>query len=185
MIQATKPTFSFGVILLIAIGLVGAVYYFNQQLDEKYQLQLPMETEGNQLAQQNTHTEQPATTDETAEPISTENWKEYNDPELFVSFKYPDNWQVRTYARENFDIIVLTPNKAKDKVRIYVSNKEYVGLAGVKTTPTVVGGLRGVSASDMVFGVRQGANYFTFDVGQDPQLMPEFNEIIKTVAFIK
>lgn len=175
MIQATKPTFSFGVLLLIAIGLVGAVYYLNQQMGKNNMLQLPLAPQHKSLA-----TSKPLDKDR---KVSTEDWKEYTSDDLAVSFKYPEKWQVKTYARDDFDIIVLTPDQGKDNIRIYISGDEYVGLAGVKTTTIKVGGKTGVNADDMVVGVKEGANYFTFDAGQDQELLPEFQGLITTVAF--
>lgn len=178
MIQATKPTLSFGVLLIIAMGLVGAVYYLSQQLEQRNMIQLPMVTpEPKELAQNQ------SVKPEEDRIVSSEDWQEYSDNYLEMSFKYPKDWQVRNYSRESFDVIVITPSVGKDKIRIYVSDREYIGMAGLKTSTAKIGDLTGVAVDDMVYGVKQGSTYFTFDSGQDLQLIPEFTEIVKTVAF--
>ncbi len=178
MIQATKPTLSFGVLLLIAMGLVGAVYYLSQQLEQRNMIQLPMvNPEKKELVQ-----EPPKQINENRE-VSSANWEQYADNYLDMSFKYPTDWQVKNYSRENFDVIVLTPTIGKDKIRIYVSDREYVGMAGLKTTTAKVGNKTGITFGEMLYGVKQGSMYYTFDAGQDLQLLPEFTEIVKTVAF--
>jgi hypothetical protein len=180
--QATKPTFSFGVVLLIALGLVGAVYYLSQQFQDQNLLRLPALPQNQNLANGGVITG-PNNTIPPAKPVSTASWKQYNDSGHAVSFKYPENWQIQTYDRTDFDIIVLTPDSGKDHIRIYVSDSEYVGIAGLQTTPITVGGQKGVNANNMVVGVKQGNNFFTFDAGQDQQLLPEFKGILDTVAF--
>lgn len=178
MIQATKPTLTFGMLVLIAAGLVGAVIYLNQQLKARGLIIAPEPIE-----MQKGLANAPAMVEDEEERVSTDNWKVYSDSEVDLSFKYPSAWKVQTYYRTDFNIIVLTPNQGKDKIRIYVSDDEYVGLDGLQTSPITVGGERGVNASDMVVGVKEGQNYFTFDAGQDQKLLPEFKGIIRTVAF--
>lgn len=182
MIQATKPTFSFGILFLIALGLVGAVYYLNQELQNQMIL-LPVVPQHQKIAK--TPVKSPLKAVEPAKPLSTENWQIYTDQAHAVSFKYPENWQVKTYSRTGYDIISIIPNQGLDNIRIYVSPTEYIGIAGLKTSTVTVGGVKGVSASDMVIGVKKGTNFFTFDAGQDQQLAPQFDGIIQTVAFNK
>jgi len=181
--QATKPTLSFGVLLLIALGLVGAVYYFSRQIENQNLLLLPVVPEHKNLAKAPSNSA--GQTIEPAEPVSTDNWEEYSDPAYAMSFKYPENWQIKIYNKDDFDIIVLTPDQGQDKIRIYVSPSEYIGLVGLKTSSITVGGQTGVSANNMVVGVKRGRDFFTFDAGQDQKLLPEFNGILTTVAFNK
>jgi uncharacterized membrane protein YeaQ/YmgE (transglycosylase-associated protein family) len=179
--QATKPTFSFGVLLLITLGLVGAVYYFSRQIKDQNLLQLPMAPQNKDLANEDDN--QAVKSTDPSQPVSTNEWPYFQDGDHDVSFKYPMGWQVKSYKRTDFDIVVLTPDQGQDNIRIYVSPNEYVGMAGLQTSPIKVGGIAGISANNMVVGVKQGKYFFTFDAGDDQQLLPEFNGILTTVVF--
>ncbi len=122
----------------------------------------------------------------TAVNLDTSTWKDYIDRTYFLSFKYPPTWQVETFPqRAGYYIIVLKPDKALDHVRIYVSPTNYFALTGLPTKKTTLAGAAGVSVNDMLIGVKYAAQYYTFDMGTDTKLQPQFQKILATVAFSK
>lgn len=182
MIQATKPTLSFGVLLLIALGLAGAVYYLSQKVEQE--IQLPVVPVHKDLAKKgavnnNANIIPPLN----APAAATDDWQVFNDDSHLISFKYPQDWAIKTYDQTNFDVISIKPSQGQDNIRIYITTDDFVGLAGLQTSTTTVGGVQGINANDMVVGVKTGKTFFTFDAGEDQSLIPEFRSILQSVAF--
>jgi hypothetical protein len=117
MIQATKPTLSFGVLLLIALGLAGAVYYLSQKVEQD--IQLPVVPTHKQVAKKapinnNANIVPPLN----APAADTEDWQVFNDDSHLISFKYPQDWAIKTYDQTNFDVISIKPSQGQDNIRI-------------------------------------------------------------------
>ncbi len=181
MIQATKPTLSFGVLLLIALGLAGAVYYLSQKVEQE--IQLPVVPAHKQVAKKAPAKNANITPPLNAPAAATDDWQVFNDDSHLISFKYPQDWAIKTYDQTNFDVISIKPSEGQDNIRIYITTDDFVGLAGLQTSTTTVGGVQGINANDMVVGVKTGKTFFTFDAGEDQSLIPEFRSILQSVAF--
>jgi hypothetical protein len=116
--------------------------------------------------------------------LSVADWKEFNDSESRLSFKHPSDWQVQRFDnRAGMDIITIKPATSPDKIRIYISPDNYFALDGLPARSGTVAGARAVNVNDVVVGVRSGGLYYTFDIGTDIKLQPEFKTLLETVAF--
>jgi hypothetical protein len=115
--------------------------------------------------------------------IST--WNDYTDDKYDISFKLPNTWMVSTYDTDysNFHIIILDPGNNQDHIRIYVAKKGYFAADGLTKEKTKVAGIDAWSVQDILFGVKNKSAYFTFDLGSNLKLKPEFQNIISSVAF--
>lgn len=115
--------------------------------------------------------------------IDTTNWATYSDDTHGVSFKHPDSWKVKTYDKDGLYIIVMEPEKGKDHVRVYVTSDNFFAVDGLQLTPTKINKLAAVTANDVLVGIRKNQSFFTFDLGADMQLKPEFWGMLNTVVF--
>lgn len=118
-------------------------------------------------------------------PVSTKDWKQYEDSKYPLNFKYPEKWAVTTYSATDPNvgyIISVNPDGDEyDNIRVYINTKSYMAASGLTTTKTTINGIDAVTVNDMLFGIKQGNNYITFDMGTSPELLPYFKAILGTV----
>ena len=161
----TAPTISFLGLVALAAVLGAGAYFLSTEVDT------PLAVLQNNTPQNKAPTG----------PVL----QQYTDDNHLISFLYPPGWDVKTYNRDDYDVIVLASQDAGDHMRIYVSSSGYFGLGGLKTTPVTIGDVKGVTVNYTIFGVKNGANYYTFDPGTDQTIMPQFDTILTTIAFSK
>jgi hypothetical protein len=117
--------------------------------------------------------------------VDTKNWKIYEDDSYPLEFKYPENWTITTYNSTDQSIgyiIILKPNIPNaDNIRIYINNKGYVATQGLTTEKTTINGTAAITVNDMLYGMRQGDNFLTFDLGTTNELLPYFKALMQTV----
>ncbi len=175
----SRPTFTFLVLVAVAAAATYGALLLTTQMsdvdsDIAYETPVPPKTEDKQ-----------PTTPPVAN-LDTSTWKDYIDRTYFLSFKYPPTWQVETFPqRAGFYIIVLKPDQSSDHVRIYISPSNYFALTGLPTKKDTVAGATALNVNDMLVGVKYAAQFYTFDMGTDTQLQPQFQRILATVAFSK
>lgn len=121
------------------------------------------------------------------EAVSTAGWKNYSDVKYSLSFQYPSDWKIKTSTEKSngvdYYVIQLDPGSKYYNVKIYVSSSDYFALAGLPTKTDTVGGLPAMNVSNLLYGVKLGSYYFTFDNGLSTQLINQFNALVKSVKF--
>ena len=121
--------------------------------------------------------------------VNIADWKTYTDTTYPLSFKYPADWTITTYKSPQQAIgyiIILEPVFPNaDHIRIYINNKGYVAIDGLKTTKTAINEIPAVTVNDMLYGIRQNGNFITFDLGVTMELLPYFKALLSTVELTK
>lgn len=119
------------------------------------------------------------------EIADTTGWKEYSDSKYGVNFKYNPDWKIKTWTtnKEGYDVLEIDPGKKYYNIKIYASNNDYYVMNGLPVEKTVIGGLEALDVSDLLYGVKKGSTYLTFDIGLSLSLKPQFNGLIESVKF--
>lgn len=116
--------------------------------------------------------------------LSTEDWKSYKDKTYPISFLYPKTWTVKSSTNKlGFYDIVLNPGAKFYDMHVYVSDKSYYGLEGLKENHVKIGDRDGIKASDNLFGVKAGETYYTFDGTMNTTQSAELTTLLDTVKF--
>jgi hypothetical protein len=176
-----KATASFIFLFLLAVVLTVASY-----VASKKQTVLPASNQ--QAVTQNT----PEDSNKKLKPmvshadeiamLPTNDWKEYSDKTLLVTFKYPPTWGVSGGVENGYQIINVAP-KGGEGIKIYTSVKNYFAVEGLPIEKTTVDNLDAISVDSVLLGVKSGNTYFTFDAGTDSKNLPYFKTLLSTVTF--
>jgi hypothetical protein len=175
----SRPTFTFLVLVAVAAAATYGALLLTSQMSE-VNTEVALLEPVPQKVINNTNQQTPAQ----AVNLDTSTWKNYVDRTYFLSFKYPPTWEVETFPdRAGYYIIVLKPDTASDHVRIYVSPSTYFALTGLPAKKDTLAGAAALNVNDMLVGVKYAAQYYTFDMGMDTRVQPQFQKILTTVAF--
>ena len=119
------------------------------------------------------------------EVADTSAWKEFSDPKYGISFKYNPDWKIKpwTKSKDGFDVLEIDPGRKYYNIKIYASDKNFYVMDGLPVQGATVGGVQALDVSDLLYGVKKGATYLTFDLGLSLSLKPQFNGLIESVKF--
>ncbi len=118
------------------------------------------------------------------QPVDTSTWKNFSDAKLGLSFKYKPDWKILpVISKGGYQVLQIDPGKKFYNIKIYVSPREYYVLEGLPTTNVQIGGQPGLDVNDLLFGVKNGENYYTFDIGLSLSLKNDFVAMVKSVEF--
>ena len=117
--------------------------------------------------------------------LSTTGWKTYQDRAFPLSFSYPKDWTVfsDTQAIPGFYKVGLTPTSTINNVSIFISDESYLAFDGLKQSPYLLKGNKGIKIDDYLIGVRAGDYYYTFDASLNQNQLKEFTTMLSTVEF--
>ncbi|HVY67488.1 MAG TPA: hypothetical protein VHA30_01145 [Patescibacteria group bacterium] len=111
-------------------------------------------------------------------------WKTYNDKQLGLSFKYNPDWKVKpAVQKDGYDVIEVDPGKQYYNFKIYVSDKDYYIMGGLPYVTEQIAGQPAMNVNNMLFGIKNGGTYYTFDVGLSTTLSPYFDALVHSVQF--
>lgn len=176
----SRPTFTF-LVLLLAVGATTVIALSMNRSYKKSANEVALVVPDKDVKPANEVAQTPAPVN-----LDTTKWKDYIDRTYFLSFKYPPTWQVETYPQQaGYYIIVLKPDNSAEHIHIYVSPDNYFALAGLPYKSDTLAGTRALNVNDMLVGVKYAAQYYTFDMGANSKLQPQFKRILSTVAFSK
>ena len=186
--NASLQTKSFVVLILIALcGGFFALWLTGYMNDSEQKAKEYAETEnGGKTQVTKTESQKPAEPAVLAKEIAdTSNWKEYSDSKYGLSFKYNPDWKIKPWTKnkEGYDVLEIDPGRKYYNIKIYASNSSFYVMDGLPTQGTVVGGVQALVVSDLLYGVKKGATYLTFDLGLSLSLKPQFNGLIDSVKF--
>lgn len=116
--------------------------------------------------------------------VDTSTWPTYSDKKYNLSFKHKPDWKVLPITQEKgFDVIQVDPGKKFYNIKIYVSPKEFFAMDSLPTTGEVIAGQPALNVKDLLFGIKNGSDYFTFDIGLSLSLKPDFAAMVRSVQF--
>ncbi|MCX6797217.1 MAG: hypothetical protein NTX98_01935 [Candidatus Doudnabacteria bacterium] len=116
--------------------------------------------------------------------INTTNWKTYSDQKYKFSFKYNPEWKIKPWAKQDgYNVLEIDPGKKYYNIKIYTSLKDFYVMGGLPTQEVLVGGEKALNVSDLLYGVKKGDYYYTFDIGLSLSLKPQFDALVKTIKF--
>lgn len=178
--MASPQTKSFITLIIIAAVFSGAVFYFSKYGTRPQPVLTQADTPSLSDSKDNNITK-----NSDLAPTDVKNWQEYSDQNSSLSFKYPSSWEVKTHKSTNpdLDIIVIDPGNEQDHLRIYITADNYFAADGLTKQKTQVAGQEAWTVEDLLFGVKTGSEYYTFDLGSSLKLKPTLKAIISTVAF--
>lgn len=187
-----RPTLSFFILVAIAaVATYGALLMSSQMLPADSYSDIAPENNITPVKPETTGTLAEILDDNQSVPVAlpksalvdTTEWEEFTDPSHYLSFKHPSDWTVRTYPdREGYYIIAIRPDEGSDNIRVYIGPQGYFATDGLSYQFDTISGVRARNINNMIYGVKYAAQYYTFSLGNDLELLPEFNTIIKTVA---
>ncbi len=118
------------------------------------------------------------------DPVDTSAWKTYADRDSGLSFKYKPEWSVKDAKIQNgFRIIEVDPGKKYFNIKIYISPSGFYALDGLPTTEETINGHSAINVKNMLYGIKAGQQYFTFDVGASVSLTQDFNALVHSAEF--
>ncbi len=116
--------------------------------------------------------------------VDVTNWKEYQNTDYGFSFKYNPDWKVKTITtKKDFKILEIDPGAKYYNIKIYISPKEFYVMDGLPTKTETIAGKEALNVSNILYGIKSGDNYFTFDIGLSLSLTPDFVAMVHSVKF--
>ncbi|QQS23258.1 hypothetical protein IPM19_01685 [bacterium] len=120
------------------------------------------------------------------EKIDSTNWQVYTDNAYPLRISYPETWFYsadRTTIPEVYTIN-LAPEKDAPPIRIYISKENFVAVDNLKGSPVRIAmGQIATNYDDLVYAIKVGDNYYTFDGTMNEQYKAELAEIVRTARF--
>jgi hypothetical protein len=178
--QPSNQTKSF--LALTALAFVGAgLSYLLSRNIYPSEVQAPVTTQ-NSVKKENSETK---SAEAATEPlVNTENWIEYSNEELNLSFKYAPTWKVMPPKKAgDFYIVEIDPGPKYYNLKIFVSPTGYYVLDGLNANLSEIGGKQALNVSNMLYAVQSEGFHYTFDLDRSVILQPEFSTLVHTVAF--
>jgi hypothetical protein len=116
--------------------------------------------------------------------VDTADWKTYTNTEYKFEFKYKPEWKIKSINNQNgYYVVEIDPGAKYSNIHIYISQDDYYALSDLPAEKTQVAGKEALSLDGMVLGVKDNANYFTFDLGVSLTLKPLFEAMVNSVKF--
>ena len=118
-------------------------------------------------------------------PVDTANWKTYTDKKYPLSFKYSPDWTIAPgkLTSDGYYLLEIDPGINYYNIKIYASKNGYYVLDGLPATHTTINGLQALNVSNLLYGIKAGPNYYTFDNGLSSSLINDFNALVQSVKF--
>lgn len=122
--------------------------------------------------------------DDSTEAVDTSNWPTYTDSKYNFSFKYPLDWKlVEPVTKQGYYVVALDPGAKYYNVKIYVNPSSYFAMDNLPSRTLTIGGQPAVDVEGVLYGIKYGENYFTFDEGLSTSIKPQFEALVKSVQF--
>lgn len=118
--------------------------------------------------------------------FDTTNWQQYQDTAYPLLIKFPETW---TYSADitslaGFYTVNLLPPKSKNPIRIYISDKDFVAVDNLKgNQQTIAKNLTVTNYDDLIYTIKVGDYYYTFDGTMNESIKSELSEIVRLARF--
>lgn len=117
-------------------------------------------------------------------PVDTGSWKNFSDSKLGLSFKYAPEWRVLAAKQQgDFSVIEVDPGIQFYNMKIYVSSSKFYAVDDLPFVDTDINGVKALNVSNMLYGIKIGQRYYTFDNGLSTKMLDNFNALVRTVKF--
>lgn len=129
-----------------------------------------------------------ATLSDPGADLDTSQWQNYSDNAYPLRISYPETWG---YSADRTTIpgvytINLAPTQDAPPIRIYISQENFIAVDHLSGIPIrITGGHIATNYEDLVYAVKVGDNYYTFDGTMNESYKAELAEIVRTARFIK
>lgn len=118
------------------------------------------------------------------ETVDTSSWTEYNDSTYHIKFSLNPKWKIKSATKKyGFTVIPIDPGKKYADFNIYISPDKFFAVEGFPSEQINLAGTQAINIEDMVFALKHNGIYFTFDMGSSLSLKPQFNALVKSLAF--
>ncbi len=122
--------------------------------------------------------------EETKITIDTSDWKSYTNQDYGFEFKYKPDWKIGTIKnKEGYYVIQIDPGVRYSNIHVYISKDDFYAMNGLPAQKTEIAGKEALNLDGMVLGIKDNANYFTFDLGVSLTLKPLFEAMTNTIKF--
>lgn len=123
---------------------------------------------------------------EASETVDTTAWKDYSNSDFGFGFKYKPEWKILPPKQKGeFNVIEIDPGKKFYNIKIYVSKQGYYVMDGLPTKNETINGIETLNVNDLLYGMKNGDYYYTFDIGLSLSLKKDFDALVRTVYFAK
>ena len=118
--------------------------------------------------------------------VDTSNWLTYTDSKYGFSFRYSPDWKVLPGKLVNtYYVLEIDPGKKYYNFKIYLSRKDFHGLATAPTGSTleIIDAQKGFNLDNSLYGVKYGDYYYTFDINKSLPISEEFYNLVHSFKF--
>lgn len=116
--------------------------------------------------------------------LDTAGWKTYKDEKYGFSFSYKNGWKVNPgEMKDGFYKVEIDPGSKYYNMTVYVSEKGFYALDGLPASEVTINGLRAYNVSNLLYGIKVGKYFYTFDNGLSSNLINEFNTLVYSTQF--
>lgn len=118
-------------------------------------------------------------------PVDTSGWKTYQNKQYSFNFKYDPSWTIKPgkETSDGFYLVEVDPGAKYYNIKIYVSKEGFYVFDGLPAVITSIDGLQAYDVSNLLYGIKIGPDYYTFDNGLSTSLINDFNALVRSVKF--
>lgn len=116
--------------------------------------------------------------------VDTTDWANYNDDRFPLIISYPKSLTIDTNTKlEEYYIINLTETTSKASIKIFISDKGFAGTAALAGSDFITkNGYTATNYDNIIYTIKVGEYFYTFDGTNAPNLQNELAEIVNTVT---
>lgn len=116
--------------------------------------------------------------------VDTSTWPTYQDSKYNFKFKFSPNWTIRPKTVGNIYLLAIqSKTNPSQNIKIFITKDGYFATDGLKLPKTTINGVTAVNLDNILIGMKQSNNYYTFDAGTDINVKPEFVAMVNSVSF--
>lgn len=118
--------------------------------------------------------------------IDTSNWQDYQDRVYPLHVKFPETWKYSAdiTTLPGYYTVNLTPQDSKTSIRIYINDKDFVAVDNLKgNQQTIAKNLTVTNYDGLIYTIKVGDYYYTFDGTMAPLSTTELSEIVRLAKF--
>ncbi len=118
--------------------------------------------------------------------LDTSDWQTYTDNAYPLKISYPNTWYYSADRTTIPDVytINLAPEKDAQPIRIFISKESFIAVDNLKGKQIRIAvGQIATNYDDLVYAVKVGDNYYTFDGTMNEAYKKELAEIVRTARF--
>ncbi|GEM_PF-1436918 len=132
-------------------------------------------------------TEQPTQSPQTetiTTDVDTTDWEVYNDDQFPLIISHPESLTVDVNTElEGYYIVDLSRTTPRTSIKIFISDEGFAGTAALAGSDFITSnGYTATNYDNIIYTIKVGEYFYTFDGTNAPNLQNELAEIINTVT---